>query len=250
MSVKIITPYVNEPEIKKHKQTFWEYDIYYEKDVVGIGSDLMFQKMWNKFPNDDIFILHADMYEFEEGWFEKLLDYVEQFPEAGIIGCLLLYPAKDTKTGAFFIQSAGGKFTKDGNPEHFGSGLVIENNATFKESLEIDTGQYDSVREVAWTTFGGCYIRRQVIKSVGNFSSEYEWTYNRDVDYCLSARKLGFKIYQVPVRLFHHESRDNKILKAQDPLKLSAEMRNLKTLKTKWSNTQFYKTLDKEIKVG
>jgi hypothetical protein len=95
MSVKIITPYVNEQEIKEHKQLFWEYDIYYEQDIAGIGSDLMFQKMWNRFPTEDIFILHADMTPHNDNWFEEVLTYIKKYPEAGMFGCLLLYPAKD-----------------------------------------------------------------------------------------------------------------------------------------------------------
>ena len=246
--VKIITPYVNEQEIAEHKQMFWEYDVYYERDTVGIGSDLMFQKMWNKFPNDDIFILHADMTPHHDGWFEEVLDYVKKYPEAGMFGCLLLYPAKDIQDN-FFIQSAGGKFTEN-RPDHYGSGLVIENQTLFKQQLESDTGQYDAVREVAWTTFGGCYLRRDFINSVGEFSPEFTWTYNRDVDYCLTARQLGQRIYQIPVRLFHHESKDNKQIKAKNPGKIDIEMRNLNILQTKWANSKFYKTLDKKINFG
>jgi GT2 family glycosyltransferase len=81
---------------------------------------------------------------------------------------------------------------------------------------------------------------------VGNFDTTFEWTYNRDVDYCLSGRKNGFSIYQIPVRLFHHESRDTKRIK--DKSKAAMEMRNLERLQTKWANSKFYKTLDKEIK--
>ena len=79
MTVKIITPYVFEEKIASHKEMFWDLDIYYERDIGGIGCDLMFQKMWNKFPNDDIFILHADMSTHHEGWFEEVLEYVEHF---------------------------------------------------------------------------------------------------------------------------------------------------------------------------
>ena len=61
MSVKIICPYVQENEIGIHKQRLWNLPIYYEKDHAMIGSDRMYQKLWNKFPKDDIFILHADM---------------------------------------------------------------------------------------------------------------------------------------------------------------------------------------------
>ena len=247
--VKIITPYVNEVEIAKHAELFlFDHDIYYEKDSGRIGSDLMFQKMWNKFPNEDIFILHADMYPFEDNWFDKVLSYVNKYPEAGMFGCLLLYPAKDANNN-YYIQSAGGRFTND-NPDHFGSGLILENRNQFKQQLEVDVGQYDSVREVAWTTFGGCYLRRSFIESVGSFSPEYEWTYNRDVDFCLAARAKGQKIYQIPVRLFHHESKDNKAIKAADPSKLQMELRNLQKLKNKWQNTDFYKTLDTVVDNG
>ena len=240
--VKIITPYVNDEEIKKHKNEFWEQDVYYEKDETGIGSDLMFQKMWKKFPDEDIFILHADMSIADSEWFDKLLTYVDQYPEAGMFGCTLLYPSV-TKDNKYIIQSAGGRFTNE-IPDHFGSGLVIETGQRFKE-LEIDEGQYDYVREVAWTTFGGCYIRRSFINAVGDFDPNYEWTYNRDVDYCLAARKAGKKIYQIPVKLFHHESRDNKRIKTEK--NAIAEQNNLIKLKTKWGNSKFYKSLDKRI---
>ena len=249
MSVKIICPYLNEEDVTQARSKLWNLPIHFEKDYAGIGSDMMYQKLWNKFPKDDIFILHSDMYSMAEDedneWFDKVLKYVEKYPEAGMFGCLLLYPAKD-EDGNIFIQSAGGKFT-DGNPDHFGSGICLETQGKFKEETEIDTGQYDHVREVAWTTFGGIYIRREVFNKLGNFSPEYEWTYNRDVDYCLLARKAGFKIYQIPVRLIHFESRDNKIIKANDANKIKAEMRNLETLKKKWENTEFYKTLDENV---
>lgn len=243
--VKIITPYVNESEIQKHKQMFWEYDIYYERDEAGIGSDLMFERMWNKFPDEDIFILHADMTEYSDGWLEEVLAYVNKYPEAGMFGCLLLYPAKDS-SDKYYVQSAGGRFVND-QPDHYGSGLILENGSKFKQELETDVGQYNNVREVAWTTFGGCYLRRSFINAVGGFSPDYEWTYNRDVDFCLKAREQGEKIYQIPVRLFHHESRDNKLIKAYNPSKLQMELRNLLRLKAKWANTDFYKTLDKII---
>jgi len=246
MTCKIITPYVFDDEIKIHKEQFWEYDVYYEQDISGIGSDLMFQKMWNRFPDDDIFILHADMAPHHDGWFEEVLEYVKKYPEAGMFGCLLLYPAKN-ESDEYFIQCAGGKFTEN-KPDHFGSGIILENQQKFKDELEADTGQYDITRSVAWTTFGGCYLRREFINSVGDFDPSFEWTYNRDVDYCLSGRQNGFDIYQIPVRLYHHESRDNKRIKDQN--KAAMEMRNLARLQTKWANSKFYKTLDKEIKNG
>ena len=137
MSVKIISPYVNDNEINQLKNKLWNLPIYFEKDHARIGSDMMYQKLWNKFPNDDIFIMHADMVPLEEDednkWFDKVLEYVEKYSEAGMFGCLLLYPAKN-ENELFYIQSAGGQFT-EGNPDHFGSGLNLETSGKFKEEL-------------------------------------------------------------------------------------------------------------------
>ena len=83
MTVKIITPYVYEQEISQHKDMFWELDVHYEQDEAGIGSDLMYQKMWNKYPEDDIFILHADMTPHHDNWFVEVLDYVKKYPVVG-----------------------------------------------------------------------------------------------------------------------------------------------------------------------
>jgi GT2 family glycosyltransferase len=45
----------------------------------------MFERMWNKFPDEDIFILHADMTEYSDGWLEEVLAYVNKYPEAGML---------------------------------------------------------------------------------------------------------------------------------------------------------------------
>jgi len=245
--VKIICPYVFEEEIRPLKNLYWELDFDFQQDTSRIGSDLMFQKMWKKYPNHDIIIFHADM-SAPEGqeptkWYYDLLSYVKRFPKAGIFGCKLLYPATNDD-GNFWVQSAGGFINENGLPEHYGSGLVIENSTFWKEG-ETDLGQYDSIREVAWTTFGGCYIRREVLDDVGDFPAIYEHTYNRDVDYCLRARENGWKIYQVPSTIIHWESRDNK--RTMSPEHRQMEQRNRDRLVDIWSSNDLYKTIDKVV---
>ena len=244
--VTVICPYVFDNEIQRVKQTYWELPFLFEKDDSRIGSDLMFEKLWKQCTGD-IIIFHADMCHNEDDtptkWFYELCDYANKYPKAGLIGAKLLYPAKNDEEN-FWIESAGGKFDEDGNPDHFGSGLDMETQQFFKTPEE-DIGQYDMIREVAWTTFGGVYIRRKVLEDVGNFDRTYEWTYNRDVNYCLSAREKGWKIYQVPTRIMHLQSQDNK--RIATPQNREAETRNRKRVKKKWQNTKYWKTLNKKI---
>jgi len=242
----IICPYVFENEIQRVRDNYWELPIVFERDDAKIGSDLMYQKMWNSCDND-VFIFHADMSHMDEEspntWYENFLPYVSKYPEAGIIGCLLLYPAKDDE-GNYYIEHAGGQFDEDGNPDHIGSGVDVQNQKFFKEPI-IDTGQFDHVREIPWITFGGIYIRRQVLDEIGDFDPSYEWTYNRDVEYCMRVREAGWKIYQVPVKIIHMQSADNKRLAT--PENRSAEARNLEKVKAKWQSTEFWKNLDRKV---
>lgn len=246
MSAVVILPYVFKEEvqnlIERLNETMIDYII--EQDNDRIGPDLMYQKLWNK-TDKDIIILHSDMLpmpnDLTNNWYTQLCFYAAQYKEAGIIGSKLLYPAQHK--GKHVIQYAGGKFTKD-IPDHFGSGLNLDNNQISKE-LEIDEGQYDYVREVAWATFGGIYIKREVLNKVGNFDPNYEWSYNRDVDYSLMARKLGYKIYQTPVTLLHYESKDVKRIRTQEMV--DKEQRNLLRLQAKWKDSDLYQTIDIKV---
>ncbi len=243
----VIFPHLFDNEIQhlinKLNESYIDYIT--EIDVDRIGPDLMYQKLWKK-TDRDIIILHSDMMpldsDIDNQWYTDLCKYADKYPEAGILGCKLLYPQK--QEGRYLIQHAGGRFREDGTPDHFGSGLDLFSGKVNKE-LEVDSAQYDFVREVAWATFGGIYIRREVLNAVGDFDTHFEWSYNRDVDYCLSAREKGYKIYQTPVPLLHFESKDVKRIRTESMVE--KESRNLEKLKKKWSGSELYKTLDQRI---
>ena len=244
MTFTVITPYVFEDEINNLKKYApWQLEWIFERDDSHIGPDMMYQKLWKQC-DTDIFIFHADMEPFpgQEAWWKRLDSYVTRFPEAGILGCKLLYPARDENEN-YYVECAGGKF-ENGKPDHFGSGIDIENKTAFK-TPESDTGQYDCVREVAWNTFGGIYIRRQVLDEIGDFDPQYEWSYNRDVDYCLRTREKGWKIYQIPVPLLHYQSKDVKRIRTDENVK--AEQRNLNRLHSQWSHSSLYQTINNII---
>lgn len=250
MEPLIVVPYINNQEISELKNRLgYKLPIVYWEDKSRIGSDLAYQTLWNTYPDRDIIILHADMLPLpednENNWYYSLCAYAKQFPEAGILGTTLLYPAKD-KDNNYYIQHAGGRFL-NGEAIHFGGGLELHSSRSSKE-LETDKGQYDKkVREVSWVTFGGVYLRRSAISSVGNFDPSYYWTYYRDVDYCITARKLGWKIYQTPVKLLHFEGKDNKRIQSSDRTKLEKWNINHKIFTDKWAGSELLTTLDEIV---
>jgi len=245
----IVIPYINENEIEPlNKALGYKLPVHFWKDEGRIGSDLAYQTLWNMFPDRDVIILHADMLPMTDDttnkWYDDLLNYVQTYPEAGIFGTTLLYPAK-SNSGNYYIQHAGGKFV-NGEAIHFGGGLELF-SSSISRGLEEDQGQYNKVREVSWVTFGGIYIRRAVISDCGSFDPSYYWTYYRDVDYCLTARSRGWKIYQTPVKLLHFEGKDNKRIQQQDPLKGEQVAINHKIFLNKWSGSELFNTIDREL---
>jgi GT2 family glycosyltransferase len=250
MQPLIVIPYINKEEIVELKNRLgYKLPVIFWEDKGRIGSDLAYQTLWNTYPDRDIIILHADMLPMPEdlnnNWYYELCEYANLFPEAGILGTTLLYPAKDDNNN-YYIQHAGGQFI-NGEAIHFGGGLELHSSRASKE-LETDKGQYDKkVREVSWVTFGGVYMRRAVLTAVGNFDPSYYWTYYRDVDYCITARSLGWKIYQTPVKLLHFEGKDNKRIQASDRTKLEKWTINHKIFTDKWLGSNLLTTLNEVV---
>jgi hypothetical protein len=249
----IITPYLFEQEIQELKSALgWKLDYEFWQDVGRIGSDLAYQYLWNKHKDRDVIILHADMLPLPEdkdnSWYDELLAIVDAHPEAGIFGMKLLYPQKNDKN-QYIIQHAGGRFEKNGEAVHFGGGLNLFDGRTNKE-LEVDEGQYDKLREVSWVTMGGIYIRSSARATVGNFDPSYYWTYYRDVDWCLTARRAGIKIYQTSIPLLHFEGKDNKRLIAQNPSLNEKWSINRSIFMEKWNGSEEMQTLNIEVETG
>jgi GT2 family glycosyltransferase len=250
MEPLIVVPYVNPNEIQTLKSAIkWDAPIVFWEDNGRIGSDLAYQTLWNSYSDRDIILLHADMAPMPEdtnnNWYKQLCDYANKFPEAGILGTTLLYPAKDEE-GNFYIQHAGGRF-ENGEAIHYGGGLDLSSGSASRK-VESDEGQYDKkVRNVSWVTFGGVYLRRAALTDVGNFDPLYHWTYYRDVDYCLSARSLGWKIYQTPVKLLHFEGKDNKRIQSENPAKRDKWRINHNIFIEKWKDSDLIKSIDEIV---
>jgi hypothetical protein len=177
-------------------------EIFFWKDADHIGPERAYEQCWKAFPDRDVIILHTDMeplpHDTTNLWYDRLLEYAALLPQAGIVGCDLLFPHR-LSSGAFSVQCAGGLF-EDSLISHIGG-----RGAPYSYDLR-------RPREVAWATFGGVLIRRATIEACGDLDAGYQWAYVGDVDYCFEARQRGIQIWQVPVNLLHYEGRSAQSL--------------------------------------
>ncbi len=109
-------------------------------------------------------------------------------PLVGIAGCKVYYPDRET------LQHAGGYVRDNGLTMHYGVG-------------EKDTGAHDRPRDVAYVTGAALAVRRDLFERLGLLDPGFYPAYFEELDLCLHARRLGYRVlYQPGARIIHHES--------------------------------------------
>lgn len=137
----------------------------------------------------DIILLNNDVIIEDSNWIGKLQNLAYSDATIGIVGCRLV--------------------TSKGHLHHAGLHIARDSYWTMELGCdEIDVGQFriNGPREAI--TFALAYIKRELIDSIGLLDESY-FAYFEDVDYCLSARKSGFKVYYLgDLNCYHlqHES--------------------------------------------
>lgn len=132
---------------------------------------------------DYIVLLNNDIIIKDPEWLNKMVSMAEKDKRVGIVGCKLLYPGGR-------VQHAGVKI-----------GMLPRNSGRGCE----DMGQYNSVEEVEGITGAVMLIKKKVFSTIGLLDESFYMGYE-DVDYCIMARKAGFKIiYDGNVTLTHLE---------------------------------------------
>ena len=120
------------------------------------------------------------------GWLEAMLRELDD-PEVGVVGSRLLYP--DGR-----IQHAGADFTASGETEH------VHRFAAGDDPAVTVTRDYPVV------TGASLLVRRELWAALGGFDEGY-WMYVEDVDLCIRAWQLGYRVrYAADSVLIHYES--------------------------------------------
>jgi hypothetical protein len=217
----IVCPYVLDDDVEAVRRAFRldqpegrRLPFFLWKDEALIGPELAYERCWDAFPDRDVIIMHSDMApmpdDTDNHWYDELRRYARDLPQAGMLACDLLYPLQ-ARDGSWLVQCAGGHFD-EGKIAYVGGGVDVEHGTILEQAIAYGR-EHRRVRRAGWVTFGGVYIRREVLSACGPLDQRYQWAYVRDTDYCLEARSRGFELFQVPVTLRHSESHTMKALK-------------------------------------
>lgn len=173
----------------------------------------------------DVVLLNNDTEILQRDWLAKLQKAAYTSPAIGIVGARLKRP--------------------DGMLLHAGTYMPIE---TFWGqqigSLEKDLNQYNLDAEVEGVVFACVYIKRSVLNEVGPLDEDY-FSYFEDTDYCLRAKRHGFKVICCgSVTVLHHENTSSKINRVSHNKLFATSQR---TFRKKWRGKLEAETYTRQV---
>jgi GT2 family glycosyltransferase len=130
-----------------------------------------------------ILLLNSDIIITDKDWIDKLMETVKFVESIGIVGSKLVYPDKK-------IQHAG---------------IIVGVPSRNRGRTEVDKGQYDRIEEVDAVTGALFLINTRLINAIGLLDENFYMGFE-DTDYCLRAKKAGYKVsYNGKVSAVHLE---------------------------------------------
>ena len=134
----------------------------------------------------ELMVLMHDDIELEPGWLQSWIDAADRHPEAGVIGCKVLYP--------------------DGTLR--GAGSILWSDAYTSPPW---TGErpppdaFDTPRLVDYSASCSLLIRSQTWDDCGGLDEDLYPAYYIDVDIAMSARNLGWSVLYWPQACVRHD---------------------------------------------
>ncbi|HET7010799.1 MAG TPA: glycosyltransferase family 2 protein [Anaerolineales bacterium] len=134
---------------------------------------------------DWVLVLNEDVV-VGTGALARLMENVADDPTVGIAGPMVYHHDEPA-----VIQSAGGVLDGRWRSRHRGQN-------------ETDHGQYDGPRDVDWISGCALLVRREVVEMVGALDERFFY-YWEETEWCLRARRAGWRIVIVPQAKIWHK---------------------------------------------
>jgi len=143
-----------------------------------------------------LLILNPDIVVGESS-IDRLVDFLERTPDAGIAASKLVYPDGRLQLSCRRFYS----FTVLLLRRTF-LGKLFPNARLLREHLMMDY-DHESARRVDWVIGACMLVRREAIERVGSMDERF-FLYFEDIDWCYRMGKHGWSVYYVPASVLVH----------------------------------------------
>lgn len=162
--------------------------------------------------NSDYFVLLNSDVEVGPDWIGPVIELMES--DATIAVAQPKLKDWNNKSHFEYAGAAGGLIDKFGYP--FCRGRIFD-------TLEEDTGQYDSVSEVFWASGAALFIKKVYWDEVSGFDADF-FAHMEEIDLCWRLKNKGYRIMYCPASTVYHVG--GGTLGAENPYKAYLNFRN------------------------
>ena len=185
--------------------------------IIRIHSNVGYLRATNlgaTYANSEYLILLNNDTEPVSGWLDELVSFLDKNPEVAIGGSTLLYPDGS-------LQESGAQIFAGGNAWNLGRGGNPSD------------GQFRFPREVDYASAASIVVRKTFWDMTGGFDEQFAPAYCEDSDLCMTAWKLGFKVFLIPNSwVIHHEGVSHGTSTSSGLKKY--QVKNTKKMQEKW----------------
>ncbi len=143
----------------------------------------------------DYYVLLNSDVEVEEGWLAPMIRFLDTHEDVAVVQPKILKMEDSGRSDKFeYAGACGGFVDKYGYP--YCRGRLMG-------SLEDDTGQYDTLKEIHWASGACLVVRATDYKAVGGMDTRF-FAHQEEIDLCWRLRIVGRKIVCLPEsRVWH-----------------------------------------------
>lgn len=155
--------------------------------------------------SDYIFLLNPDT-TIKSDTLKILSETAQSNPQIGIIGPKTLYPSGRCHLPKVTPSQGEALEESQGDRIMYAGGILDWQNAkNYHRGMgETDHAQYDKTEETGFVSGASLFINKALIQKMGLLDEKY-FLYYEDADWCVRAKKAGFKIIFEPQAIIYHQ---------------------------------------------
>lgn len=180
------------------------------QNTENLGFAGGYNKILEQVDSEYYVLLNSDV-EVSPGWIEPVIEMMIQNSFIAAQPKIRSFHQKEYFEHA---GAAGGYLDVYGYP--FCRGRILN-------TVEIDSGQYDTTKEIFWATGAALFIKSDAWKEVQGFDADF-FAHMEEIDLCWRLKKLGYKIGYCPQSTVYHVG--GGTLNTSNPKKTYLNFRN------------------------